>query len=166
MQKNPVTDYLYKQLQEQRTKLEKLLQRKERIEEEIRELKRRILAIQSTFNKALEDFKVDMSEYDSEVIKPIATMRPVQEEQKKRKTIADEAFVVLQNANRPLHIQELTRILLKERKIESQAKHPIASITSSLMRDEKRFESLGHGMWKVRQQTEKDITIKDLGSDV
>jgi hypothetical protein len=143
---NSVLKYLRQEVYDTKNNLEKRIDRRNKLNEEIKELQQRLFMIEKLLEKALSDFNVDEATYQS-VISSLK-LSENQKTNESKQTIADVIHSILKEANKPLHVQEIAK-LAKER-YHFRAQRPETSISSALMRDKDRFESIHRGIWKIK----------------
>lgn len=156
MKRNQVLDYLHKEILVAKNKLRSSQFRKEQLDREIKELEVQIRdlnghlrSLQNTFDKALKDFQINPSEYKFD----ITDSQDHLNELKSINTIADAAYLVMEKQPHAMHISDLTSILINTNLISSRSEDPIPSVTRALMRDKKRFTSLGKGRWEINKES-------------
>lgn len=71
--------------------------------------------------------------------------------------IADAAFQVLREAERPFHVREIWERISRGG-IKSWAKKPTVSVAAALHRDE-RFENLGQNTFRIKGGTEQEFEV-------
>jgi len=167
-----VSDFLYQQIADKKDDLDKKKKRKEKIESElndlandIAELEKTISVLDNTLKTSLKNTGYEYDTYLKDMLKKTKTAKS--DQQTKQKSIADVAYDYMTETELPsIHIKTLTQSLQQNNKITTQAKNPIASVTSALMRD-KRFESLGDGSgrWRIIDDNNTE-NAHDINNDI
>jgi len=149
MNNNQTVDYLYKEYINNKKELISLRGRLKKLNTELEEAEKKDVVQLKMLKKAMKDFDVDESDYKLDEAS-IAIMVRQRNRSLNQPKIAEEAYKVLLERGAPIHIKELTEILLNERGIVSEAKDKIASVTTSLMRRPDILNKIGDGMWFVQ----------------
>src|SRR5579884_4123182 len=105
MDSQSVLQYLQKKLEETRANLEKRTERRDKLNEEIKEIQQHVLFLQNLIETALSDFNVDKRDFAK-----ISELEGKERQfAKGKQTISDIVYDILKEENGELHVQEITK---------------------------------------------------------
>lgn len=149
--------YLSSRLEQAKTDLSKKIYNRDKLNKEIEELQHRIRVLDSELKQISTEANVSRKE-SNETKFDLSTIKPNHKKIKKikRATIASTAYEVLKEANKPLHLHQITELIIQKGDIQLHSKTPQVSVNTALIRRKDLFKSLGRGLWEIQYEADTE----------